>query len=70
MLVGHKEKIALLSKLLNKDKLPGTVLFAGSAGIGKKLVAIDLAKKILTEENEQILLSGNHPDFFSSRKRR
>lgn len=43
-LIGNDEVKALLRRLLSSGRLPGSLLFAGEAGIGKKLFALELAR--------------------------
>ncbi|MCO6432129.1 MAG: hypothetical protein J5J00_14820 [Deltaproteobacteria bacterium] len=74
-LVGHKVQRSFLEKLLRIGALPPATLLAGSSGIGKKLVALELIRSILCEQNgsayggcgecKGCLLFGhsNHPDF-------
>lgn len=50
--VGHRKEIEILNRMINEDKVGHAYLFLGIEGIGKKLVAIDFARKILSVEND------------------
>jgi len=43
-LIGNEEVKESLRRLLANERLPGSLLFTGDAGIGKKLFALELAK--------------------------
>jgi DNA polymerase-3 subunit delta' len=45
-ILGHVKPIALLQRALRSDKVASSYLFAGSEGIGKKKVALELAKAL------------------------
>lgn len=45
-LIGNDEVKAALGRLLNGARVPGSLLFTGEAGIGKKLFALELAKAL------------------------
>lgn len=55
---GFEATKNILEKQLNSGKLVQAYLFCGPEGIGKKTLALELAKKILKTEN-----LSNHPDF-------
>ena len=55
---GHNKVKLLLNRQLDKNILPHAYIFAGPDGVGKKVLALELAKKVLQTENLQ-----NHPDF-------
>jgi len=75
--LGHLSQRALLSRLISRGRLPQTLLFSGLSGIGKRLVAQGVAKRIfcLSTEISPDLLScgkckecllfeaGNSPDL-------
>jgi len=77
--IGHKEQRAELSRLFLIGSLPSTMLFEGPSGIGKALVARELAGLIFCESvgsgsqsgpggcgnchNCLVLKAGNLPDF-------
>lgn len=48
-IVGHVKQYQALSKLIAAGRLPSSLLFSGAHGIGKKLVALSLAKRLLCE---------------------
>ena len=56
-IVGNKKIKKLLTNAIKNDKISHSYLFVGTEGIGKKLIAIELSKKILNS-NET-----NNPDF-------
>ena len=45
-LIGNDEVKETLRRLLSNGRLPGSLLFTGEAGIGKKLFALELAKTL------------------------
>lgn len=45
-LIGNEEVKESLRRLLANERLPGSLLFTGDAGIGKKLFALELAKAL------------------------
>ena len=55
---GHKQITNILEKQLATGRLPHAYLFYGPEGVGKKMLALEFAKKIL--DSEQI---ARHPDF-------
>jgi DNA polymerase-3 subunit delta' len=75
-LIGHQTQRSALSLLIDQDRLPSSLLFSGSSGIGKRLVAHELAHRLLCHTpppNElggcgacsacRLLKAGNHPDL-------
>ncbi len=72
--LGHEQQRKALARLLTSKRVPTTLLFSGIAGIGKSLVARELALGLLCPRGsfggcgncEQCSLAsaGNHPDFF------
>lgn len=73
-IIGHEKNIEILKKSIQSKSLSHSFLFEGEEGIGKKMVALALAKTILCEEegdrpcnicNSCLKFdSFNHPDFF------
>jgi DNA polymerase III delta prime subunit len=74
--IGHSKQRALFTGLVQQDKLPSTLLFAGIRGIGKSLVARELARHLLCQNSAQAATGGcgscrtctlvdahNHPDL-------
>ncbi len=45
-IIGHEKEIAILDKMVTDNKIGHAYLFIGKDGIGKKIVAIEFAKKI------------------------
>jgi DNA polymerase-3 subunit delta' len=45
-LIGNEEAKDTLRRLLNSGRLPGSLLFTGEEGVGKKLFALELAKAL------------------------
>jgi len=76
VLVGHNFQRTALNRLLEQSLLPHALLFSGTSGIGKKLVAVELAYSMLcSSENRTLggcgschtcvlLNHSNHPDFY------
>lgn len=72
---GHAQQRKALARLVQSGKLPTTILFSGVEGVGKQLVAKELARSLLCEttgaggcdncEYCSLFDAGNHPDFFS-----
>ncbi len=48
-IVGHVKQLQALTNLVVSGRLPSSLLFSGAHGIGKKLVALTLAKHILCQ---------------------
>ena len=44
--IGHRRLLSLLSRSVQNDSLPPSVLFAGPAGVGKRLTAIAVAQAL------------------------
>ena len=71
-IIGNDKVKKFLNKAINENHILHSYLFSGIEGIGKKLFAIEFAKKILcieqNDEQENCLSclkfkSSNHPDF-------
>lgn len=56
MLVGHTQIRSAIDKLIRDDRLPHAILFLGPKAIGKYLVALECAEKILKAKSP-------HPDL-------
>ncbi|MDD6219117.1 MAG: DNA polymerase III subunit delta' [Selenomonadaceae bacterium] len=73
VILGHKNQVGRLRKLLKSDKLPHAMLFTGASGIGKSLVAEVLAASILCQSEGDVACgicqscrafkASTHPDF-------
>ena len=74
-IVGHKQVLAQLCLMQQEDRVPHAMLFCGTDGVGKSLVAEAMAAAILCHApvNNQAcghckacraLAAGTHPDFF------
>ena len=74
-IIGHKQVITQLCLMQQEDRIPHAMLFCGTDGVGKSLVAEALAAAILchTPVHNQAcghckacraLAAGTHPDFF------
>lgn len=59
---GHEDIMAVLHRMYDQEQLPHALLFTGKSGIGKKLVAYELAEYILQHTSINIEL-GSHPDI-------
>lgn len=44
--IGHRKLVALLSRSIERDSIPPSLIFAGPAGIGKRLVALASAQTL------------------------
>lgn len=75
-IVGHLRQRSLLASLAHSGRLPSALAFSGTAGIGKKLVATELAQQLLCHDTTNrpqggcgeckscvLLASRNHPDL-------
>lgn len=70
-IIGNDSIKEILSQSIKKETISHSYLFLGIQGIGKKMLGIELAKKILCIEKEQChnckscveFESKNHPDF-------
>ena len=55
---GHEKAKNILSRQLSQSRFSHAYLFSGIAGIGKKTLALEFAKKVLNTDR-----LSNHPDF-------
>ena len=53
MIIGHKEIIDKLNRLITNNEVAHSYIFSGQDGIGKLLIAKDFAKNILCKDNEK-----------------
>jgi len=44
--IGHRKLVGLLSRSIERDSIPPSLIFAGPAGVGKRLVAISSAQAL------------------------
>ena len=74
-IVGHKNKIEHLKKMVAEQKFPHAIIFSGSEGIGKRKVAESCAAALLCSnskdgepcgvcENCRLVVGKSHPDFY------
>jgi DNA polymerase-3 subunit delta' len=76
LLRGHEILRTSLSQLAHSEKLPSSLLFSGAAGVGKKLIALELARQLLCSSPSPdnrggcgecsacgLVRVGNHPDL-------
>lgn len=71
-IAGHERSLAVLRWALEKGRLPHAYLFLGPEGVGKKTIALSLAKAIHCQHGSSDfcgqcsscvrIASGNHPD--------
>lgn len=59
-IIGHEKQKQTLKKMIDEDKIGHAYLFTGKDGIGKKLVAIEFAKQVMSSETSD---SFNETDF-------
>lgn len=59
-IIGHEKVRFMLDKIIKDDKIGHAYLFWGKEGIGKKMVATDFAKKIMTRDGDGTF---NESDF-------
>jgi DNA polymerase III subunit delta' len=74
---GHDRLIQSFSRAIERNRLAHAYLFVGPEGVGKKLLAVELAKAILCEGKAAkfeacdqctsctLIEAGTHPDFFT-----
>lgn len=70
-LIGQPQAVELLEQAIAKQRLAPAYLFAGVAGVGKKLAAQGFGQRLMAlglESNQQSLIhqklaAGNHPDL-------
>lgn len=76
-LIGHKHQRHALAQLATNDKLPSSLIFCGPEGVGKRIVALELASRLMCLNNQssptndacgtcrscQLISFGNHPDL-------
>jgi DNA polymerase III subunit delta' len=75
-ILGHDHVKAVLARLLSRGRLPGALLLTGPAGVGKKKLALEVARTLVCEEPSSEPSScrrcgacgrsgkGIHPDVF------
>ncbi|MGK7926702.1 MAG: DNA polymerase III subunit delta' [Spirulina sp.] len=70
-LIGQQQAIALLDRAIAKNRIAPAYLFAGTAGVGKRLAALAFCERLLCQnlpESQHSLIcqkirAKNHPDF-------
>lgn len=67
-IIGNEEIKNFLRTMVKKKTVGNSLLFAGPAGIGKSLLAMELAAAIITEQKEDSphyhkIKAGTHPDL-------
>ncbi|MBX7143581.1 MAG: AAA family ATPase [Oligoflexia bacterium] len=73
-ILGHERQREALTRLAQSGKLAPTLLFCGMPGIGKSLVARELAQRLLCRKSSgalcgecegcRLVASNSHPDFY------
>ncbi|MEM9543661.1 MAG: DNA polymerase III subunit delta' [Cyanobacteria bacterium P01_E01_bin.42] len=69
--IGQQQAIALLDRAIVKDRIAPAYLFAGTAGVGKRLAALAFSERLLCRNLpesgysliRQKIQAKNHPDF-------
>jgi DNA polymerase III delta prime subunit len=56
-LIGHKHQRHALAQLAANEKLPSSLIFCGPEGVGKRLVALELAARIMCLKNQGTTLN-------------
>lgn len=77
-IIGHPQQRKELANLVRSDRLPSALVFSGVHGIGKHLIAREVARQLVCEQREQapqggcgacrtctLFESGTHPDLIS-----
>ncbi len=62
-LIGNDPTQSALTRLVQQNSVPNTLLFSGPDGIGKSLFAVALAELLMGEKHAPKLASRNHPDL-------
>jgi DNA polymerase-3 subunit delta' len=75
-LIGHTHQRQALAALVTEERLPSSLLFSGATGVGKRLVARELASQLLCLTPHpapqggcgecqacRLIRAGNHPDL-------
>lgn len=72
-IIGHKEAVSMLRRLVDTDRVPHALLLVGPSGIGKGLIAHALASSMLCQVREskpcgvcaacRKTIAGTHPDY-------
>lgn len=70
-LVGQPQAVELMQSALQRDRIAPGYLFAGPAGVGRSLAALDFAERLLAHTpqepfspgRQQRITQRNHPDF-------
>jgi DNA polymerase III delta prime subunit len=57
-IIGHHKQRSSLAELAHTERLPSTLLFSGAAGIGKQLIAKELAAQLLCSNPSSAALGG------------
>ena len=73
---GHDAQVEQFRRRIERDRLAGTYLFVGTAGIGKRMFAMQLAQALFCDRNSDVALkacgqcaacqqvaAGTHPDL-------
>ncbi|PYQ95943.1 MAG: hypothetical protein DMF96_20390 [Acidobacteria bacterium] len=56
---GHRRLVSLLSRSIENDSLPPSLLFAGPAGVGKRLTAIAVAQALNCPKGSRFRVQGS-----------
>lgn len=75
-IIGHKQQLSDLARVVAGTRTPHALLFAGPAGVGKQTIARDLAAALLSqtvigefdEKAFSVARGGNHPDLLWLRR--
>jgi DNA polymerase-3 subunit delta' len=55
MIFGHKKNIKVISRIISENRLAHGILFTGPDGVGKRTVALEIAKYLQGQHNESFL---------------
>ena len=58
-IIGHRSLLSLLSRSVQHDSLPPSLLFAGPAGVGKRLTALAVAQALNCPEASRVPVPGS-----------
>src|SRR5436309_1499912 len=59
LVFGHRRLVSLLSRSIENDSLPPSLLFAGPAGVGKRLTAIAVAQALNCPKGSRFKVQGS-----------
>jgi DNA polymerase III subunit delta' len=62
-LIGQPQAVTLLTQAIDRDRVAPAYLFAGAAGVGKRLAATGFIQLLFGAAHERRIADRNHPDL-------